>query len=438
MSSLQLYQALKDDFLVPRNKFIPEAFKSAHELLVADRGGFVYEPIVGIHENVYEVDYSSMYPILMLNNNISAETVLCKCCPNSKLRVPELGFNICEKRRGLVPKSLEIIVKKRLEYKRLKAETTDPQLKEVYDSRQAGLKWISVCCFGYLGYKNSKFGTIDGHIAICAFSRDAFFKAARIAEEHGFTVIHGIVDSLWLKKSNSTIQECANYCKEVSAQINVPLHLEGHYKWIVFLQSRLHPSIGVLNRYYGVMDDGKVKVRGIEVRRGDTPRFIYNAQMDMIKALSVANNVSEFYAKIPAALDVVREYRRRLLAGEVPIWDLVVTKRMSRQPTEYRQHVAQVIAAEQLEREGEDAHAGTSINFVYTDTKNKRFERRVKAEALVEKGTRPDAKKYLLLLYESAANLLSFAGYNKASIYDAVRGQSWKTITLKAITADTT
>ncbi|MCW4018035.1 MAG: hypothetical protein NWF00_05065 [Candidatus Bathyarchaeota archaeon] len=201
MSSLQLYQALKDDVLIPRNKFIPESFKTAHELLVADRGGFIYEPLVGIHENVFEVDYSSMYPILMLNNNISAETVLCKCCPNSKLRVPEVNFHICEKRVGIVPKSLKIIVSKRLKYKQLKEETSDPKLKEAYDSRQTGLKWISVCCFGYLGYKNAKFGTVDGHIAVCAFSRDVFLKAARMAENWGFTVIHGIVDSLWLKKT---------------------------------------------------------------------------------------------------------------------------------------------------------------------------------------------------------------------------------------------
>ncbi|HEX7482226.1 MAG TPA: DNA polymerase domain-containing protein, partial [Candidatus Bathyarchaeia archaeon] len=76
MSSLQFYQAFKQEILIPRNKSIPEAFKSAYELLVADRGGFVYEPKVGIHDNTGEVDFSSMYPSLMVNKNISAETML--------------------------------------------------------------------------------------------------------------------------------------------------------------------------------------------------------------------------------------------------------------------------------------------------------------------------------------------------------------------------
>lgn len=388
----------------------------------------MYEPIVGIHEDVYEVDYSSMYPSLMLKNNISAETVLCKCCPNSKLRVPELNYHICEKRLGIVPKSLKIIVEKKLQYQKLTEQTQDPALKEAFDSRKSGLKWISVCCFGYLGYRNTKFGTIDGHIAVCAFSRDTFLKAARMAEKRGFTVIHGIVDSLWLKKDKATTQDCTELCGEVSRKTGVPLHFEGHYRWIVFLPSKMHPKIGVLNRYYGVMEDGKVKVRGIEVRRADTPQFVYDAQTTMIAALSSARNVWEFYALIPTALDVVKEYRRRLLEGEVPVWDLIVTKRMSKQPSEYTQHVSQVIAAEQLYAKGEEVHAGTNLSFLITDDQNKRFTRRVKAQALIEKGTRPDTKKYLMLLYDVASSLLSFAGYTPETVHDSVRGQNCQTL----------
>jgi DNA polymerase elongation subunit (family B) len=271
MSSLQFYQAIKDDILIPRNKSLPEAFKSAYELLVGDRGGFVYEPRVGIHSGVGEVDFASMYPSLMVKNNISAETVLCKCCPDSKLRIPELNYNICEKRTGIVPKTLRFVVEKRLQYKHLREQAQDPALKEVYDRRQAALKWILVTCFGYLGYKNAKFGTVDGHIGVCAFGREAFLSAAQIAESQGFMVMHGIVDSLWLKKENATIPDYTALCNEISRKIGVPLNFEGRYKWIVFLPSKVHPRIGVLNRYYGVMENGKIKVRGIEVRRRDTP-----------------------------------------------------------------------------------------------------------------------------------------------------------------------
>ena len=429
MSSLQFYQAIKNDVLIPRNKSIPEAFKSAYELLVGDRGGFVYEPHVGIYDLVGEVDFASMYPSLMAKNNISAETVLCKCCSNSHLRIPELNYHICEKRVGIVPKTLRLILAKRLKYKRLKEETRDPVLREVYDRRQAALKWILVTCFGYLGYRNAKFGTVDGHMGVCAFGREAFLKAARMAESRGFTVIHGIVDSLWLKKDEATIHEYIDLCHEISEEIGVPLNFEGRYKWIAFLPSKVHPRIGVLNRYYGVMENGKVKVRGLEARRRDTPRFVYDAQMEMIKVLSSANSSKEFLEKIPDALRVVKNYRQKLLDGEVSVWDLIVTKHLSKRPREYKQKVSQVIAAEQLIKEGAEVHAGKNISFLFTNAEDKRYERRVKAEELIEKSASPDTKKYLLLLYAAAASLLSPLGYSTKEIYDAVRGYHHKSLT---------
>jgi DNA polymerase I len=285
MASLQFYQAIKDDVLIPRNKSIPESFKSAYELLVGDRGGFVYEPIVGLHDSVGEVDFSSMYPSLMVNNNISVETVLCSCCPDSKRRIPELNYNICEKRYGIVPKTLRLILTKRLVYKQLKEQTKNPMKKESYDRRQAALKWILVTCFGYMGYRNSKFGTIDGHIGVCAYGREALLKAAHIAESRGFVVLHGIVDSLWLKKPGASIQEYKDLCRVISREVGVQLNFEGRYKWIVFLPSKMHPNIGVLNRYYGVMENGKIKVRGIEVRKRDTPKWIHDSQIHMLMTL---------------------------------------------------------------------------------------------------------------------------------------------------------
>ncbi len=422
MSSLQFYQAIKDDVLIPRNKSIPEAFKSAYELLIGDRGGVVYEPYVGIHDDIGEVDFASMYPSLMVKNNISAETVLCNCCPDSDTQIPDLNYNICKKRKGIVPKALELVVSKRSNYKRLRDDIQDNRLKEVYDSRQGALKWILVTCFGYLGYRNAKFGTVDGHIGVCAFGRETFIEAARRAESHGFRVVHGIVDSLWLKKPNASIQEYSNLCAEMYEKMGIPLSFEGCYKWIVFLPSKVHPRIGVLNRYYGVMENGKVKLRGIEIRRRDTPRFVYNAQLKMINVLSAANNSKEFMAKIPEALEIVKNYRQKLLDGEIPVWDLIVTKHLSKNPKNYKQRTSQVIAAEQLINEGAEVHAGKNIRFLFTDAENKRYERRVKAEQLIEKGVNTDTKKYLLLLYASAASLLGFAGYTAQSIHDSVRG----------------
>lgn len=428
MSSIQFYQAIKDDILLPRNKKIPETFKSAYDLLVGDRGGFVFEPRCGVYDCVGELDFSSMYPALMQKYNISAETVLCKCCPDSQVRIPELNYHICTKRVGMVPKTVKLALSKRLKYKRLRDETADKQLKQVYNKRQMALKWVLVTCFGYLGFSNSKFGTVDGHIGVCAFARETLLKAAHIAEDEEFEVLHGIVDSLWLKKKDATIEDYSKLSELISKKIDIPINFEGQYKWIVFLPSKMRPRISVLNRYFGALKNGKIKARGLEVRRRDTPRFIYNAQMDMINALSSADNVEVLKQKIPEALKVVKDYRQKLINGQVPMSDLIISKRLSNSPKHYKQHVSQLIAAEQLLKKDVEIHAGNNVNFLFTDEKNKRFERRVKAEHLLDRNIHPDIRKYLMLLYSSAANLLSFQNFSTNSVYEAIRGYENKTL----------
>ena len=145
MTSLQIYHAVKRRVLIPWNKSQPEDFKDGNHILLADRGGFVYEPRFGIHDRVGEIDFSSLYPTLMLKKNLSGETVNCECCPDSPDRVPEVGFHVCRQRQGIVPASLEVLLKKRAEYKRWKNEAKDPPARARYDQRQAALKWILVC-----------------------------------------------------------------------------------------------------------------------------------------------------------------------------------------------------------------------------------------------------------------------------------------------------
>ena len=145
MTSLQLYHAVKEDVLIPWNKNWSEEFKNGNEFMMADRGGFIFEPEIGIHDNIGELDFASLYPTIILKKNLSGETINCKCCPNSSYKVPELTFNICERWLGIVPRSLDILLRKRAAYKKFRNEAPDPPTRLKYDQRQAALKWILVC-----------------------------------------------------------------------------------------------------------------------------------------------------------------------------------------------------------------------------------------------------------------------------------------------------
>jgi hypothetical protein len=92
------------------------------------------------------------------------------------------------------------------------------------------------------------------------------------------------------------------------------------------------------------------------------------------------------------------------------------------------QHVSQVIAAEQLIKEGSEVHAGNSVHFVFTDSTNRRFDRRVKAEQLLEKGVNPDEEIPATSVHFSCEPILSFSNYSAKTVYDSIRGYEDKNL----------
>jgi DNA polymerase elongation subunit (family B) len=407
MKSVQLYQAHKDDVLVPWKKSEPENFKNARDLLTADRGGFYFEPKLGIHDNVGEIDFSSMYPTLMLKKNISPETIGCECCPDSRNRVPELGYNICEKRVGIIPKVLELMLKKRAYYKMMRDKISSPEEKKKHDQRQAAYKIILCTCFGYMGYRNARFGKVDAFNAACAFARKTLLDMAQLAEQMGFEIVHGIVDSLYLKKENASDADFMKLCREITKKTGLSISYEGRYRWIVFLPSKTHFGVPVLNRFYGVFNDGKIKARGIELRRGDTPSVISRCQNEIIQELTKAKNSEEFIQRISEVFSVYRKYASKILNREVGLEDLALSKRMSKNPDEYAGNVQQAVAARQLQRRGLDVTAGQIVKYVILDADNKRPERRIVAAQLTNESVRYDAERYLALLDDALNNILS-------------------------------
>ena len=161
ITAMQIAQASRENVLIRWKKNVPEDFKDAKTLLLADRGGLIYDPKVGVHERVVEIDFTSMYPAIMVKHNISPETVLCKCCKESTHRAPVIDYNICEKRVGLIPEVLEPLINRRTEYKRRAKDKKWREYREIYEARKNVLKWILVTCFGYTGYRNARFGRIE-------------------------------------------------------------------------------------------------------------------------------------------------------------------------------------------------------------------------------------------------------------------------------------
>ncbi len=407
MTSIEFYHAYRDGILIPWKPNLAERFKNALDLMIGDRGGFIFEPSIGVYDNVAEIDFSSLYPTLMFKKNISAETIGCDCCTDSRIRVPELNYNICEKRIGIIPKALEMILYKRRQYKEMKKSAGDEVARHVYDCRQNALKWVLVSCFGYLGFRNAKFGRIDANMAVCAFARKTLWDAVKLAEANAYEIVHGIVDSLWLKKHNASNEDYLELCSQIEKETNLKVSFEGMYKWIAFLPSKMYSGLPVINRYFGIFKNGEIKIRGIEARKRDTPEFIRKCQIQMLEVMSRHSNSIEVKRNLLQAVTVLIKHVQALKERKVPIEQLVVNRRLTKGSSDYKKDIIQAIVAKQLDKCGRKLYAGESISYVITDYYNKTSERRAIHTDLINGSVEYDVRKYLEMLLDSANTILN-------------------------------
>jgi DNA polymerase-2 len=414
LQSIQFYNAYQLDHLIPPFKKSPEGFRNGMDLIKGDRGGHIFEPLIGVFDHVVELDFSSMYPSLMANYNISSETINCKCCKDdgTGIKVPGLNFHICSKREGIISKSISLPLTKRLQCKKHVRKTGDLR----YKFTDIALKWVLVVSFGYLGFKNARFGKIEAHQTVCAFAREFLMRSFEIAEVYGCRIVHGIVDSMWLQDTLGRSPEefervTKKIAKEITVETNIPMSWDGRFNFIVFLPSQAEPDVPALSHYWGIKVNGEMKVRGIEVRRRDTPKIIKEAQYAFIDVFKNATSVKEFMEKIPEATKVLFKYADKIESGAVSREELTICQRISRTPSKYKVNSYQAVAAKQLEQSGVRATPGKKVRYIILNAEaDPDFPEKkvILSDWYDTKKHQYDKKKYIELLKRAFENIFPF------------------------------
>ena len=335
ISSYETYEAVRRGIVVPFRKSDAEILRKCAALKGADRGGMMFQPEPGIFADVDEIDFTSMYPSIIVNANLSPETIA----------HPE------QEHRGFLPTALEPLLALRIRTKQLKK--TDPSVAGI----DAILKWMLVTCFGYTGYKNAKFGRIEVHEGITGRSRDILLNTKDIAEAMGFRVLHGIVDCLWVQGSHAeALQE------RVDRETGLSTELE-HFSWIVFLP--LNDGLGAYNRYYGRLPDGSVKVRGIAARRHDTPEYIRTMQGEMLEVMGEATTIAELNGLWDQVNAIYHSAVQRLPSA--PAQEMAISRRISR--LTYAHRCIEGAAVNAYREEGVPVAPGMKIRYVVRDAR---------------------------------------------------------------------
>jgi DNA polymerase II len=420
LTAMPLDPAVRRRLLIPWRTGEPERWKTAARPLKVDKGGLMFQPPVGVFEHAAALDDASMYPAIMVRHNVSAETLCCGCCANQA--VPEAGYAICTRRRGLIPQLLAPLLARRAYYKaRLRQPTLDPALAQRYEACQSALKWIGVTCFGYLGYHNARFGRIESHEAVTAFGREKLLQAKEIAEARGFTLLHALTDAVWVQHADVSEEALAALCAEITRATGVPMELEGRDRWVAFLPSKVRAEVAVATRYFGVFADGTWKARGLAYRRHDVPVCVQRTQLAMLGVLAEAQDLAGVPARLPHAIAVLRESWDALARGRIPLVQLLVAKTVSRAPEEYQVDTATALALRQLADVGLHLHPGERVRYLIRHAKAANAEERVRAYPRLGPDDSVDVRAYQAMLLDAALELLTPFGYDAARLRGALR-----------------
>ena len=196
--------------------------------------------------------------------------------------------------------------------------------------------------------------------------------------------------------------------------MGIPIEVAGRYKWLVFLPTR-ETGAGALNHYYGVLNNGNVKVRGLEIRRSDIPPLVRRCQEDMIAVLATADDAIIFTQQIPAALEVLKQYVKRVRTGNCRPEDLTITRRVTKPLAKYQQRNESAACLWQLEQQGVVVRPGQRVRYVVTDAATSSLGKKVQVYPAAQRRGY-DKDKYVSLLRTGAESLLLPFGYTQTVI----------------------
>jgi len=160
-------------------------------------GGYVKDPVKGLHENIVSFDFRSLYPSIIISKNVSPDTLVLKCENEECYIAPELGHKFLKKPVGFVPSIIGNILKERVKLKNQMKDAVNPREKQVLDVQQQALKRLANSMYGVYGYSRFRWYRIECAEAVTAWGRDFIKKTMLKAEEYGFKAIYADTDGFY-------------------------------------------------------------------------------------------------------------------------------------------------------------------------------------------------------------------------------------------------
>ena len=370
-------QTREDDMLVVtiQDGKTNDSFVGA-TVLSAKKGPYMDNVVTGL-------DFASLYPTIMRAHNLCYNTIVLdpKYDDIDGIDYETISWDEADGRKreykfvqthqGVLPKILENLAKSRKKAKKDMADSKDPFMKSVYNSKQLAFKVSMNSIYGFCAAFMLPCQPISA--CVTTIGRNMIDKTKMLVEKWypKSEVIYGDTDSVMVifdtgdKTGKDMLRESFRLGEEAADRISktfkypIELEFEKCY-WPYLLFSK--------KRYAGLMYTNPetpdyIDAKGIQLVRRDNASFVREISKKVLNMIMYDRAIYE-------AMECVQEEARRLLDHQVPIDQLIVSKSLRK---DYRNNKQpHITVAKKIEQRspGSGPKCGERVPYVFMDTNN--------------------------------------------------------------------
>lgn len=371
-------------------------------------GAIVISPKIGMYldQPVSVLDFNSLYPSNMIAYNISPDTLVCerefdihgrklrhegvtmeqlhdfedqgyvldtieydnkddKGVIQSKTMCTFVQPNDDPMTMGVLPKTLDILLKKRKEFKEKMEDTQyDEAQRSVFNGLQLAYKVVANSVYGQTGSRTSPIRKLCVAACTTAAGRKALYTAKSIAEkEFGAEVVYGDTDSIFIKFPTKDLAESIQLGLAAGKRITEYINRRP-YK--IAYEKTFYPFILFCRkRYVGMMyeEDAAAKPKrksmGIVLKRRDNAPIVKDVFGGALDVLLQEKDVRKAQA-------FVNDMLLKVLQNQVPLEKFIVSKSLRDDYKNPDQIAHRVLADRMAQRDpGTAPKVGDRIQYIY-------------------------------------------------------------------------
>ena len=404
-------------------------------------GAIVLPPKIGMYldQPISVLDFNSLYPTNMISYNLSPDTLVCQRSFNSEgqkishegltmesIRKLEdkgyvleeieydtkdekdviIGKTLCtfvqpngnEMTVGVLPKTLDILLKKRKEFKEKMEDTQyDEAQRSVFNGLQLAYKVVANSVYGQTGSRTSPIRKLCVAACTTAAGRKALGLAKHIVEtEFGAEVIYGDTDSIFIKFPTKSLEESITLGiaagKRITSQCRKPYKIayeKTFFPFILFCRKRY---VGMKYEEDPSPSKAKRMSMGIVLKRRDNAPIVKDVFGGALDILIQERDIKKAQTFVNAKLLEVIENR-------VPLEKFIISKSLRDDYKNPGQIAHRVLADRMAARDpGTAPKVGDRLQFIFVAENSKGAKQgdRIEEVGYVKsKGLKPDSQFYI-------------------------------------------